>query len=105
MHELGHVLGAQHPASDTNLPNADLGTHGVMCKYSCFDTLYSPGDAILFNEGFSQVNHDRILNNDEDWYDGWVTDRGNMEPKTLQKPEHSFESINGGILETGEMTG
>lgn len=81
MHELGHVLGAQHPASDTNLPNADLGTHGVMCKYSCFDTLYSPGDAILFNEGFSQVNHDRILNNDEDWYDGWVTDRGNLEPK------------------------
>jgi len=37
-----------------------------------FDLLYRPGDAILFNESFSQINHDRILNNDEAWYDEWL---------------------------------
>ncbi|MDZ7688615.1 MAG: hypothetical protein U5J64_07835 [Halobacteriales archaeon] len=77
LHELGHVLGAQHPASNTNSPDVDLGTPGVMCKYTCLpilDGYYTLDDTILKSESFSPENRERILDNDEDWFDGWLND-------------------------------
>jgi len=70
LHELGHVIGAQHPG---DYPGILSGTEGVMCKYSCFPTT-DLKDTILKSKDFSDPNHNRILNNDEDWYDSWLDD-------------------------------
>jgi len=66
LHELGHVMGAQHPKDH---PDIRRGTEGVMCKGSCFfpnSLNVDPSDTIIGSKEFSDTNHDRILNNDED---------------------------------------
>jgi hypothetical protein len=56
-HELGHVLGAIHPGSDSESNSFEVpyGTDGVMCKYSCaIDQATEIGLERLINELISR---------------------------------------------------